>query len=104
MPAVSQFLIKSLLSQFNRCEKAETKGRGVSDDRNLVAVVSLVVALLAALLALLLAIMSYRRSRFNGPASSLPSSPFIKACSPTHLFIANHTNIFSASQSIKAST
>ena len=78
MPVVSQFLIKNLLSQFNRCEKMETKGRDVGDDTNPLAVVGLAIALLT----LLPAIMSYRRSRFNGPASSLSSSLFIKACSP----------------------
>lgn len=77
MLAVSQFLIKNLLSQFNKCEKMEIKGGDTGYDKGL-AVVGLVVALLA----LLLAFISYRSSRrFNHPASSLPS-PFIKVCPP----------------------
>ena len=71
MPAVSQYSIKNLLLQLNKCEKMENRG-----NERILAVVGLVVALLA----LLLAIMSYRPSRFNHPASSLSPSPFVMAC------------------------
>ena len=78
MPAVSQFLIKNLLSQFNNCEKMENKGGDASDDEKGPAVAGLIVALLA----LFLAITSYRRWRFNHPAPSLLPSPFVRAYPP----------------------
>ena len=76
MPAVSQFLIKNLLLQFNKHEKMENKG-DASDERS-----SAVVGFIVALFALLLAITSYRRWRFNHPASSSIPSPFARAFPP----------------------
>ena len=86
MWAVSQFLIKNLLSPFNKCEKIENKGGDAGYDRGLA-----VLGLAVALLALLLAFISYRSSRrFNHPASSSPPSPFIRVYPPAPLFIVNH--------------
>ncbi|PUU75587.1 hypothetical protein B9Z19DRAFT_1153018 [Tuber borchii] len=76
MPVVSQFPIKDLLSQVNKCEKMENKG-GDASDLSLVIVVGLAVTLVA----LFLAITSYyQRWPFNHPAPSLVPSPFVKAC------------------------
>ena len=99
MSAVSQSSIDDLLSQVNKCEKMEDKG-GDASDRSLVVVVGLVVTLVA----LFLAITSYyQRWPFIYPGPSLLPSPFVKAC-PSSTLIVNHTNIFSASQSITASS
>ena len=75
MLALSHFPIKSLLSQFNKCEKLESKGGDASNDRS--PVVVMVMGLAITPLALLLVIMSYRYSALNLPASS---SPFIMTC------------------------
>ena len=76
MLAISQFPIKDLLSQVNKCEKMENKG-GDASDRSLVVVVGLVVTLVA----LFLAITSfYQRWPFNHPAPSLIPSPFVGVC------------------------
>jgi len=98
MPAVAQFPIKDMLSQVNKCGKMENKGGEAGDGRSLV-----VVGLVVTLVALFLAITSYyQRWPFNHPASSLIPSVFVRACPPSTL-IVNYTNIFSASQSTKAS-
>ena len=101
MPAVSQFPIGDLLSQISKCEKMENNG-GDASNRSLVLVV---VGLVVTLVALFLAITSYyQRWPFNHPApSSIPSS-LVKACPHSLHFIVNHANIFSASQSITASS
>lgn len=100
MPVVSQFPIKDLLLQVNKCEKMENKGGGASD-QSLVVVVGLVVTLVA----LFLAITSYyQRWPFNHPApSSIPSS-FVKAFLHSLHFIVNYANIFLDLQSIRASS
>jgi len=77
MPAVPQFLIENQLSQFNNREKMENKGGDASDERGLVAV--LTVALFASFLAI-----AYQRWTFNHPAPFLIPSPFVRACPPFH--------------------
>ena len=79
MPAVCQFLIKNLLSQFNNREKMENKRGDTSDKRGLVAV--LTVALIASFLAI-----AYQHWPFNHPAPSLIPSLFVRACRPFHLY------------------
>ena len=76
MPAVSQFPIKDLLLQVNKCEEMENEG-GEASDRSLVAV-----GLVATFFALLLAITSYRHWWFNHPAPSLIPSSFVRAFPP----------------------
>ena len=97
MPAVSQFLIKNLLSQVNNREKMENKGGDTSDERGLVA--ALIVALFASFIAI-----AYQRWPFNHPAPSLIPSPFVRACPPPSAITVNHTNISLASQSVTASS
>ena len=100
MPAVSQFLIKNLLSQFNNHEKMENAGEDASDKRGLAVVLTM------ALFALFLATTSYYQCwPFNHSGPSLIPSYFVRACPPPpSTLIVNHTNIFSASQYITASS